>query len=288
MSDADRDPFRFPSPGLKGLDGKTAIITGSTRGIGRGIAQRYAVEGMNVIVTGRSVSDGEQVAQRIRDEGYEATYVHADLADPDDIEALVSETVTEYGRIDIIVNNAAAWRHGSVADRSLEDWELVMNVSLRAPWYLSMVALDHMPEGGSVINVSSVHSRATDPARFPYNVAKSGLNGLTRVQAIDLAPHGVRANGLVVGNVRKEYNDADPYDQSHYYARLVPANRRGTPLDVAGIALFLASDEAEFITGTNIPVDGGRLTCAAKGDWPPDKETTEDATHTYYDRIPDG
>jgi len=283
----DGDPYRFPAAGLKGLSGRSAIVTGSTRGIGRGIAQRFAVEGVNTVVTGRSVDAGERVAGEIREEGHEATYVRADVADPGDIERLVDATVEEYESVDVVVNNAAAWRHGSVTDRSLEDWEHVMDVSLRAPWFLSKLAVERMPAGGSIVNVSSVHSVRTDPGRFPYNVAKSGLNGLTRSMAIDLGPRGVRVNGLIVGDVRKEYNDADPYDETDYYARIAPAGRRGTPLDVAGIAVFLASDEAAFITGTNVPVDGGRLGCLATEDWPPGADTPPDATHTYRDRIPD-
>lgn len=279
--------YSFPSSDLKGLSGKTAIVTGSTRGIGRGIAQRFAVEDVNTVVTGRSVDAGEQVATEIRDKGYEATFVEADMSEPAEIEHLVDATVDHYETVDIVVNNAAAWRHGSVADRALEDWEHVLDVSLRAPWYLSQVALEHMPSGGSVINVSSSHSVRSDPGRFPYNVAKSGLNGLTRAMAIDFGTHGVRANGLIVGNVRKEYSDADPLDKTAYFAQLVPVCRRGTPQDVAGIAVFLASSEASFITGTNIPVDGGRNICLANPDWPPDESTPPDATHTYPDRIPD-
>lgn len=281
-----RDPYRFPDAGLKGLSGKTAIVTGSTRGIGRGIAQRFAVEGVNAVVTGRSTDAGEEVAAEIREEGHEATYVRADMADPDDIERLVDTAAEAYGSVDVVVNNAAAWRHGTVTDRSLDDWEYVLDVSLRAPWFLSKLAVEHMPAGGSILNVSSVHGVQTDPGRFPYNVAKSGLNGLTRTLAIDLGPRGIRANGLVVGDVRKEYDDADPFDRTNHYARFAPAGRRGTPLDVAGIAVFLASSEAGFITGTSVPVDGGRLACFANGNWPPDGDTPPDAAHTYPDRAP--
>lgn len=285
MSSEESEPFGFPSSGIQGLSGKTAIVTGSTRGIGRGIAQRFAVEDVKTVVTGRTDDAGEEVVAEIEEKGGEATYVQADMADPEDIENLVDSTIDRYGAVDIVVNNAAAWHHSPVGDQSLDDWDYVMDVSLRAPWFLVKLALDHMPPGGSIINISSLHSLRTDPARFPYNVAKSGLNGMTRAMAIDLGPHGIRANGLLVGNIRKEYNDVDPFDETNYYARVTPVNRRGTPLDVAGIAVFLASSEAGFITGTNIPVDGGRLICLSNANWPPDDDTPADMGHTYLDRV---
>ena len=277
----------FPSPGLHGLSDKTAIVTGSTRGIGRRIAKRFAAEGVNTIVTGRTVDAGETVAEEIRDAGYEATFVRADMVSVDEIEELVETTVDTYGSVDVIVNNAAAWQHTAAEDGSVEDWEFVMDVSLRAPWLLSMLALEHMPPGGSILNVSSVHSERTDPARFPYNVAKAGLNGLTRALAVDFGEYGVCVNGLVVGNIIKQYHGESAFDEDNWEARLMPVHRRGTPGDVAGLAVFLASEEARFITGANIPVDGGRLTSLATENWPPDETTEEDALHTYPDRIPD-
>jgi 3-oxoacyl-[acyl-carrier protein] reductase len=105
--------------------------------------------------------------------------------------------------------------------------------------------------------------------------------------AIDPGPRGIRVNGLVVDDVRKEYDDADPYDETAHYARLAPVGRRGTPLDVAGIAVFFASDEAGFITGTDVPVDGGRLGCLITRNWPLDADTPPDAVHTYLGRRPD-
>ena len=280
MSEAD-DPYGFPDPGLKGLADRTAIVTGSTRGIGRGIAQRLAVEGVHTIVSGRSEDDGRAVAADIVDRGYEATYVYADLADPGAAEALVEAAVDSYDGVDFLINNAAAWRHGSVKDRSVEDWAAVMDVSLRAPWLLGKAAVEYMDGDGRIVNISSVHAVATDPGRFPYNVAKSGLNGLTRTMAIDFGRDGVTVNGLLVGAVPQEYTDADPFDPSTFYARLAPVGRRGTPLDIAGLTMFLCSSEAGFITGANIPIEGGRLATFPNRHWPADEDTPADAPHTY-------
>jgi len=287
MSQDHADTDDFPTSGLHGLAGKTAIVTGSTRGIGRGIARRFAAEGTNVVVTGRTVDAGEEVAEEIREAGGEAVFVRADMAEVDDLEVLVEATVEKYGSVDIVVNNAAAWDHSAVQDGGLDSWELVMNVSLRAPWLLSKLALEHMPPGGSIVNISSLHGSRTDPGRFPYNVAKSGLDGLTRAMAIDFGQEGVRANGLVVGNIVKQYDSHDPHDESDWEARLLPVFQRGEPRDVGAIAAFLAADDARFITGANIPVDGGRLVATANPDWPPNEGTDPDALHSYGERAPD-
>lgn len=281
MVDPD-DPYGFPDAGLQGLDGRVAIVTGSTRGIGRGIAHRLAAEGVRTIVSGRSEDDGAAVVDEIEDHGCEATYVKADLADPAAAFALVDETVDIFGGIDFLINNAAAWRHGTALDRSVEDWEAVMAVSLRAPWLLSKAAVEHMDGGGRIVNISSVHSVATDPGRFPYNVAKSGLNGLTRALAIDLGPEDVTVNGIKVGAVPQEYRGVNPFDGDSWYARLAPAGRSGTPLDVAALVTFLCTAEAGFITAASIPCDGGRLATFPNRSWPADEDTPADASHTYH------
>lgn len=244
---------------LQRLTGKTAIVTGSTRGIGEGIARRFASEGASVVVSGRTVDDGEAIAEDIRNAGGDAAFVRADMADPDDIKRLIEETTDRYGTIDILVNNAAAWNHGRFTERTMDDWETIIDVSLRGPWLATKYALDDMPAGGSVINISSIHALATDPGRFPYNVAKAGLNGLTRSLAIDLGPLDISANAIMPGPI--QIRDPIPHDDDSREARLLPANRRGKPNDVAGLAAYLASDEAGFVTGTSIPIDGGWSVC---------------------------
>lgn len=244
---------------LQRLTGKTAIVTGSTRGIGEGIARRFASEGASVVVSGRTVDDGEAITEDIRDAGGDAAFVRADMADPDDIKRLIEETTDRYGTIDILVNNAAAWNHGRFTERTMDDWETIIDVSLRGPWLATKYALDDMAAGGSVINVSSIHALATDPGRFPYNVAKAGLNGLTRSLAIDLGPLDITANAIMPGPI--QIRGPIPHDDDSREARLLPANRRGKPSDVAGLAAYLASDEAGFVTGTSIPIDGGWSVC---------------------------
>lgn len=245
--------------GLRRLTDKTAIITGSTRGIGEGIARRFASEGATVVVSGRTVDDGETIVDDIRDVGGDAVFIRADMADPTDIEQLVERSVERYGEIDILVNNAAAWQHGSFTERTMDDWELVMNVSLRAPWLATKYVLAAMPDGGSIINISSIHALATDPDRFPYNVAKAGLNGMTRSLAIDLGGLEISVNAIMPGPIR--IRGPISLEDTSRNAHFLPANRRGKPKDVAGLAAYLASDEAGFVTGTSIPVDGGWTAC---------------------------
>ncbi|WP_330633043.1 SDR family NAD(P)-dependent oxidoreductase [Halocatena halophila] len=240
--------------------GKTVLVTGSTRGIGEGIARRFADEDANVVVTGRSSADGQAVADDIQNCGATATFIEADLADIEPIERLVTRTVNQFGSIDVLVNNAAAWTHGPFLDRTVDDWETVINVSLRAPWLLSKHAIDSMPAGGSIVNISSVHSMASDPQRFPYNVAKAGLNGMTRSMAADLGPLNITVNAILPGPVQIK---DDPGDDPLLEHRLegLPADRYGRPADIAGMTAFLASKEARFVTGASIPVDGGWTAC---------------------------
>lgn len=247
------------------MDGRTAVVTGSAGKIGAGIARRFADEGAAVVVTDRRAEEGNAVANDIREAGNEARFVEADLADPAEIETLIEATVDHYGSIDVLVNSAADWRHGTYADREVADWSHVMDVSLRAPWLTTKYAAEHMPPGSSVINLSSVLATATDPGRFPYNVAKSGLEGLTRVLAVEMGEKGIRVNGIRVGDVNRPDSE---HDETNWWARISPVGRSGVPEDIAGVAAFLASEDAAFVSGTHVTADGGRLAAMAFDHWP--------------------
>jgi glucose 1-dehydrogenase len=235
-----------------------ALVTGSTHGIGLGIARRFAREGASVVVNDQGAHDGEAVADELTDLGAEATYVEADALEPDDIETLVERTVSEYGRIDALVNNVATWRHQGFADTELADWEFVMNGTVRSHWLTTKHAIEHMPEGGSVINISSVHALGADVERFPYNVGKAAVNALTRTFAVELGPLGLRANAIMPGPI--DTSQPPPSREELEVEESVwPAGRRGKPADIAGLAAYLASEESSFVSGTCIPVDGGRF-----------------------------
>ncbi|WP_244605549.1 SDR family NAD(P)-dependent oxidoreductase [Halorussus marinus] len=248
MSDTDR-PRRF--------EGETVLVTGSTRGIGAGVAERFAREGANVVVTGRSEDDGAATVADVEAAGGEATFVRADMRDPDDIAALVEATAAEYGGLDVLVNNAGVETDTGAAEASIDDWELVLETDFRAYWLCAKRAREQMDEG-AIVNVSSNHAFLTMPEMFPYNAVKAGINGMTRAMALDFGP-AVRVNTVNPGWVAVD-RTTEQMDASYreHLESIHPVGRLGRPADVAGAVAFLASDDAAFLTGESLLVDGGR------------------------------
>jgi glucose 1-dehydrogenase len=249
---ADAPPGRFGD--------HVAIVTGSTRGIGAGIAERFVTEGASVVVSGRSEDAGLGVVERLRsgDRGG-ATFVRADMREPDDVERLIERTVEEYGRIDVLVNNAGVQTETSAAEATLDDWEFVLETDFRAYWLAAKHSIEHMSAGGSIVNVSSNHAFATMPEHFPYNAVKAGIDGMTRALAVEFGPLGIRTNTVNPGWVEVERTREElPDDRREHVESIHPLGRIGRPEDVAGAVAFLASDDAAFVTGANVLIDGGR------------------------------
>ncbi|TKX56892.1 SDR family oxidoreductase [Halorubrum sp. SS7] len=257
--------------------GETAIVTGSTRGIGAGIAERLAAEGANVVVSGRSEAAGEAVVERIAAESAEgdATFVRADMRDPDDVAALAEAAAERYGSVDVLVNNAGVQTETAADEATLDDWAFVVETDFRAYWLAARAALEHM-DRGAIVNVSSNHAYATMPAHFPYNAVKAGINGMTRSLAVDFGPR-VRVNTVVPGWVEVERTrDELPEGRLAEVEAIHPTGRIGTPADVAGAVSFLASEDAAFVTGAALLVDGGRG-AVMQDDTLPDYRAREDA-----------
>jgi NAD(P)-dependent dehydrogenase (short-subunit alcohol dehydrogenase family) len=236
-----------------------AIVTGSTKGIGAGVAKRLAAEGARVVVNGRSEADGLEVVDEIHADGGEATFIAADMRDPDAIASLVAATAERYGRVDVLVNNAGVQTETTATEATMDDWEFVVETDFRSFWLCVKHAVEHMPEGGAVLNMSSNHAFLTMPGLFPYNAVKSGINGMTRALALELGPLGIRVNTINPGWVEVERTREELSDDDRERVEAMhPLGRIGTPDDVAATVAFLTSDEASFITGTSLLVDGGR------------------------------
>lgn len=242
------------------FEGRTAVVTGSTRGIGAGIAKRLTAEGANVIVSGRTSEAGRAVVSQIEDdEAIEgsAVFVQADMRDPDAIAALIDATVEQFGGIDVLVNNAGVQTETAADEATVDDWEFVLETDFRAYWLAAKYTFDRM-ERGSIINISSNHAMMTMPAHFPYNAVKAGINGMTRAMALDFGPH-VRVNTVAPGWIEIERTrDELPDGRLSEVESIHPVGRIGVPADVAGAVSFLASEDASFVTGSTVLVDGGR------------------------------
>ena len=242
--------------------GKTAIVTGAASGIGEATALRLAEEGASVAVADMDETNGQRVAGEIEAAGGEALFIHTDLSRPPEIEAMIARTEEHFGRLDILHNNAIAFRHGSATELDEAGWDLTLNVGLKAVFLASKYGIPVMRKtgGGAIINTGSVHSLVSFATCTAYDSAKAGILGLTRVLALDYGPD-IRVNAVLPGAILTPLWDnlEVPEEERRRYADMVPAKRLGHGADIANAVLYLASDEASFVTGTHLAVDGGLL-----------------------------
>ena len=252
---------------MKQLEEKVAIVTGAATGIGEAAARAMTQAGARVILSDINDEDGEAVAEEMRQAGGQAFYQHADVRVSADIQQLIEDTVKRYGKLDVMVNNAAVAIPGKVAEISEEDWNRVLDTNLTSVWRGMRYAIPPMLHngGGSIINMSSAQGLIGFSGWSAYAAAKGGINALTRQAAVDYSPHNIRVNAIAPGtimtpmNVRifEEAEDAESLI-SHWTSRHA-MGRFGQPEEVGALIVFLASDAASFITGEVIRVDGGMV-----------------------------
>ena len=248
------------------LDGKVAIITGGGTGIGRAIAKRFHEEGAFVVVCGRRREKLEESCGIISPAGERVLAIAADIIVEDDIRRLLEETVKKAGKIDIVVNNAGVMRFGKLDETPIAEWDLMMKTNVYGPWRLMVQTLPWMRRngGGSIVNLSSIAGIKAFPGTGIYCATKAALQTISQVMAMEGAPDKIRVNCILPALV-EDTELAEPIfgveNVPAFWDRmrpLHPLGRNGKPEDIANAALFFASDESEWITGTLLSVDGGR------------------------------
>lgn len=248
------------------LANKVAIITGAGQGIGAVTAQRFAEEGARVVIAELNAETGHRTAKALCERGFEALSIQTDVAEISSVDAMVEATLEQFGPPDVLVNNAGINVFFEPLDLRNEDWQKCFAVDLNGAWYCCKAVLPLMLEnkGGAIVNIGSTHSFKIIPHCFPYPVVKHGLIGLTRALAVEYAASNVRVNAICPGYIETQlavdyWNTfPDPAAERQKASNIHPPKRIGTPDEVAWPAVFLASDEAGFINGVSLIVDGGR------------------------------
>lgn len=242
------------------LDGKVAIITGAGRGIGAAIAQAYAEAGADIVVAARTLEQIENTAERVRDYGRRALVVPTDVMQEEQLEALVAQAMAEFGRIDIVVNNAGGSPPKPALHTSTKEFEMAFRFNVGTAFALSRIAVPHMVEsagGGAIINISSVAGQEPSACFAAYGTAKSALSFLTRELAQDFAPK-VRVNAIAVGSTRTEaLKTVLTPEIEQQMVKMTPMDRLGEVEDIAACALYLASPAASYVSGDIVGVNGG-------------------------------
>ena len=243
------------------LHGKVALVTGAYRGLGFAIAQGLAEAGATVVLNGRKAELLASAAKTLTDAGRRASTCVFDVTDGDAVRAGIAAIEREHGRLDILVNNAGIQRRNPLVDFKRQDWDDVIATNLTAPYLVAQAALPGMiaRKSGKIVNIASLMSELARPTVVPYTAAKGGVRQLTRGMAVELAPHNIQVNAISPGYFATEMNRAliDNAEFNAWVCKRTPAGRWGEPPEIAGLAVFLCSAAANYITGQLITIDGG-------------------------------
>jgi glucose 1-dehydrogenase len=252
------------------LDGKVAIVTGASQGIGRACAVRLAKEGAKVAVCDVNADGGAEVAKAIVADGGQAVFVRCDVAKAEDVAAALAATLKAYGRVDVLVNNAGILDDAPFLDLSVEELDRVLGVNLRGAFLMAQAAARQMVaqgaaaaggSAGAIVNMSSINEKFGLPDHVAYSISKGGISQLTRAMAVALAPHGIRVNAVGPGTIDTPILAGVIKDKAFRTKVLsrTPLGRFGRPEEIAAVVAWLASDESSYVTGTTVFADGGRL-----------------------------
>ncbi len=243
------------------LQGKVALITGAARGQGAEEARMFAKEGAKVVLADVTDQEGTAVAAEIAEMGGDALYVHLDVTNEDEWDAAVQSAVASFGKLDILVNNAGIWRRGHVLETSSDQWDDIMDVNAKGVFLGTKAAIPEMRKagGGSIVNISSTAGLVGSKTSAAYSASKGAVRIFTKSTAVQYAAEGIRANSVHPGPIDTDMGDQVWPDAASKAASVTRTalNRMGTPEDIAYGALYLASDESSFVTGSELVIDGG-------------------------------
>ncbi|MFD1858840.1 SDR family oxidoreductase [Aeromicrobium camelliae] len=242
------------------LEGKVAVITGADSGIGKAVAIAYAREGADVVISYLNEhEDAEETRRLVEGAGRTAVVISGDLADPAHCREIIQKTVDEFGRVDVLVSNAAfQMNHPTLEEIPDEEWDTTLAINLSAYFHLVKAALPHMPEGSSIIGSSSVNSDMPSPTLLPYAATKAAIANMTASLAQLLAERGIRANSVAPGPVWTPLIPATmPEEKVESFGQQVPMERAAQPAELAPVYVMLASDEASYVSGARVAVTGG-------------------------------
>ncbi len=243
------------------LDGRVAVVTGGTRGLGEGFATALADAGASLVLVGRDSERGQQVAQNLLEQGHSAIFVTADVTSAADVTRMLEQTLAAFGRVDVLVNNAGACVHAPALEVTDDDWRAVMNVNLDAVWRCAQTFGRHFvgQRSGVIVNIGSMSGLIVNRPQWQpaYNASKAAVHHLTRSLAAEWGPYGVRVNALAPGYIKTDMSPVDDPQFRRQWVEDAALVRYGTVSELAPAVVFLASDASSFVTGSVLVADGG-------------------------------